>query len=95
MAGIIVSKVKYFSLAKVLAIFTFFMMLIYSLVDLVYMLALGKSVLIPNAGWSTWVLGVVILLVISPIVSFVFGYVVAFIVNLALKASKGLEIETL
>ncbi|PIU22644.1 MAG: hypothetical protein COT14_00065 [Candidatus Diapherotrites archaeon CG08_land_8_20_14_0_20_30_16] len=95
MTGLVISKVKYFSFAKVLAIYGFFMTLIAMLFDLIYKLASGQSYFMPTVDWGSWVLYAIIQLILTPIVMFICAYILAFILNIALKASKGLELETL
>jgi len=95
MSGIILSKVKYFSLAKVLAIYGFLMAILTIIVDLIIKLISGSSYFYPTAGWSTWALFAVTQIILLPIFLFIAGYVLGFIINMSLKAAKGLEIETL
>jgi len=95
MTGIIISKIKYFSLAKVLAIFGFIVALLTVLVDLIYKLITGNSYFLSVSSWGSWVLFAITQIILVPIIYFVLGYVIAFILNIAFKVSKGLEIETL
>jgi len=94
MSGIIISKVKYFSLAKVLAIYGFFVTLLMLLVDLIIKLITHQSYIIAASGWGSWIVTAVIELIIMPIAFFIVGYVFGFFINVALKAGKGLELET-
>lgn len=95
MSGIIISKVKYFSLAKFLAMYGFLFTCIYVIVDLLMKAISGKSILIQSITWGDWVIGAVIQLILAPIGMFIVGYILGFIINLCLKVSKGLEFETL
>jgi len=96
MAGIIISKVKYFSLAKFLAMYGLLLTFLTLIVDLVLRLATGKSYVVAQATtWGAWVLGAIAQLILVPIFMFVLSYVIGFIINLCLKTTKGLEIETL
>jgi len=95
MAGIIISKIKYFSLAKFLTMYGFLLMVLNLLIDLVYRAITGSSYLFAAVSWGAWAIGALELLIAVPIIMFLTGYVFGFIINICLKTTKGLEIETL
>jgi hypothetical protein len=94
MTGIIISKIKYFSFAKVLAIYGLLMAVLTVLGDLIYRLISGSSYFMQGT-WGSWVLFAIGIIILMPIAYFILAYILTFILNLALKAAKGLEIETL
>ncbi len=96
MTGIIISKIKYFSLAKFLTMYGLLLTFITLVVDLVLRAVTGKSYMVAQATtWSAWVLGAVAQLILVPIIMFILAYIIGFIINVCLKTTKGLEIETL
>ncbi len=95
MAGIIISKIKYFSFAKVMGIYTLFLTTIYTIFDLFYKLLSQNSFFYGASSWGSWVLYSIVVLIATPIMAFLIAYIMAFIINLVLKWSKGLELETL
>jgi len=95
MTGIIISKIKYFSFAKVLAMYGFIMGILMTIGDLIYKLSTGVSYFGQLVNWGSWVLFAVAMIILMPIAYFILAYIIAFILNIALKASKGLELETL
>lgn len=95
MSGIIISKLRYFSLAKVLAMYGFLITSLTVLIDLIYKLITHNSYLTPAvAGWGSWVVTAVVELIVAPIAFFIVAYVLGFLINIALKTAKGLEFET-
>ncbi len=96
MAGIIISKIKYFSFAKFMGVYSLLTTLIYIIFDLVFKLLSQNSLLYGGtSSWGSWVLYSIITLISVPIVAFIVAYIVAFLFNLVLKWIKGLEFETL
>lgn len=96
MAGIIISKIKYFSFAKFIGVYTLLTTFIYVIVDLVYKLFTQNSIMYGGTStWGSWILYSIITLIAIPILAFVTAYIFAFLVNLVLKWIKGLEFETL
>lgn len=95
MTGIIISKIKYFSFAKVLAMYGLLMAVLAVIGDLIYKLIVGKSYFMPIVDWGSWVLFAIGMIILMPIAYFVIAYIMAFILNIALKIAKGLELETL
>lgn len=95
MAGIIISKIKYFSFAKFMGVYSLLTTFIYIIFDLFYKLLAQDSLFYGASTWGSWVLYSIITLILVPIVVFIAAYVVAFLINLVLKWIKGLEFETL
>jgi hypothetical protein len=95
LAGIIISKIKYFSFAKFMGVYTLLTTFIYIIFDLVYRLLAKDSFFYGASTWGSWILYSILTLILVPIVSFGVAYILAFLVNLVLKWIKGLELETL
>ena len=95
MTGIIISKIKYFSFAKVLAMYGLIMGVLTVLGDLIYKLIAGSSYFMQGGSWGSWALFAIGIIILLPIAYFIVAYIIAFILNIALKTAKGLEIETL
>jgi hypothetical protein len=95
MTGIIISKIKYFSFAKVLAMYGLLMAVLIVIGDLIYKLISESSYFMQGGTWGSWVLFAIGLIVLLPIAYFILAYIIAFILNIALKTAKGLELETL
>jgi len=95
MAGIIISKIKYFSLAKFLTMYGLLLIFVNLVVDCIFKAITGASYLFSAITWGAWMISAVEVLILVPIMMFIMGYVIGFIINICLKTTKGLEIETL
>lgn len=96
MSGIIISKLKFFSFAKFFAILNTTIFILATIFDLIYTLVMGASYLYNGpVTMGMWALYSLINLVVVPLATFIGIYIILFIINMVLKLTKGLEIETM
>jgi hypothetical protein len=81
------------SVAKFLALYTLFMSVLALILDLVGYLIDGSSAFVGSSGFGAWGVYAIALIIGSPIVGYISGLVVAWIINLALKITDGLDLE--
>ncbi len=94
MTGIIISKIKYLSFAKFLAMYGFLFTLITLVIDAIVKLLGGTSAYVAAGTWGTWILYAIATLILAPIILFIAAFIIGAIINIALRVANGLELET-
>jgi hypothetical protein len=93
MSRLVVKKMGYFSFAKTYALFSFLFSLFLAIIDLIGFLFFGASMFVGLNTFGAWLVYIIGYLILTPIIAFILGYLVAFFINKALKMGKGLELE--
>jgi len=93
MSELSIKSVSPASLAKIVGVYSLFMALIAVILDLLILLVTGNSTFVGTSGWISWIFYTIAFVILAPIVAFVFGLIVGFVLNLALKTTDGFTIE--
>lgn len=94
MSNVKIKRVLPSTLAKVFSLYSFFVSLLIVVVDLFVKVFSGESIFVGLGSYGSWALFVLIYVVLSLIVAYIIGLIVGFLINLALKTTGGIEIET-
>jgi len=89
----ILKKIGIKSFSMTFALYSLYSSVLYAILDLIYKLIYGISTLTQAVGWGSWVLYIIGFLILSPILGFIFGAIISWIINLALKTSKGIKLD--
>jgi|GEM_PF-3195759 len=93
MSSLKINKVVPTSFAKVFSLYSLFIAVIMSVIDLILWLVSGVSSFVGEGTFGAWIVYVIIFIILSPVLGYIFGLIMSFILNLALKAANGFDLE--